>query len=140
MRALFGAVTLAGRPSPHAMPRTEKEASLIANMTSHSDAVTGFAVSPDHMFFVSASNDRTVKVRDTTRLERNVTSKLRHTYGQHYAKVKCVCTLDVAQCFSSAADDGNLHVVRAHIAQSATLPKYNKLQVIREHRVDNVIY
>ncbi len=43
------------------------EANLIANITSHSDAVTGFAVSPDHMFFVSASDDKTVKVWDTAR-------------------------------------------------------------------------
>ena len=114
------------------------EANLIANITSHSDAVTGFAVSPDHMFFVSASDDKTVKVWDTARLERNVTSKPRHTYGQHHAKVKCVCILEGVHCFASAADDGSLHVVRVHIAQSTTLPKYNKLQVIREHRVDNV--
>ncbi|KAF8958945.1 hypothetical protein BDZ97DRAFT_1839964 [Flammula alnicola] len=114
------------------------EANLIANMTSHSEAITGFAVSPDHMFFVSSSDDKTVKVWDTARLERNVTSKPRHTYGQHHARVKCVCILDGVHCFASAADDGSLHVVRVHITQGGALPKYNKLQVIREHRVDNV--
>ncbi|KAF9485745.1 other/VPS15 protein kinase [Pholiota conissans] len=114
------------------------EASLIANMTSHTEAVTGFAVSPDHMFFVSSSDDKTVKVWDTARLERNVTSKPRHTYEQHHAKVKCVCILDGVHCFASAAEDGSLHVVRVNITQSGPLPKYHKLQVIREHRVDNV--
>lgn len=114
------------------------EASLIANMTSHTEAVTGFAVSPDHMFFVSSSDDKTVKVWDTARLERNVTSKPRHTYSQHNARVKCVCILDGVHCFASAADDGSLHVVRVHITQAGALPKYNKLQVIREYRVDNV--
>lgn len=114
------------------------EASLIANLTSHSEAVTGLAVSPDHMFFVSSSDDKTVKVWDTARLERNVTSKPRHTYGQHHARVKCVCILEGVHCFASAADDGSLHVVRVHITQSGALPKYNKLQVIREHRVDTI--
>lgn len=114
------------------------EASLIANLTSHSEAVTGLAVSPDHMFFVSSSDDKTVKVWDTARLERNVTSKPRHSYGQHHARVKCVCILEGVHCFASAADDGSLHVVRVHITQSGALPKYNKLQVIREHRVDTV--
>jgi phosphoinositide-3-kinase, regulatory subunit 4 len=112
------------------------EATLIAHLGSHSDAITGLAVSPDHMFFVSASDDRTVKVWDTARLERNVTSKPRHTYGQHHARVKCICILESVHCFASAADDGSLHVVRVHVSPSGALPKYNKLQVIREHRID----
>ncbi|KAF5384296.1 hypothetical protein D9615_003308 [Tricholomella constricta] len=116
----------------------QTEASLIGHLASHSDAVTGIAVSPDHMFFVTASDDKTVKVWDTARLERNVTSKPRHTYGQHHARVKSVCILEGVHCFASAADDGSLHIVRVHITQSGALPKYNKLQVIREHRVDTV--
>ena len=112
------------------------EASLIAHFNSHSDAVTSIAISPDHMFFVSSSDDKTVKVWDTARLERNVTSKPRHTYNQHHARVKCVCMLEGVHCFASAADDGSLHIVRVHVSQSATLPKYSKLHTVREHRVD----
>ncbi|KAI0327534.1 hypothetical protein GY45DRAFT_1373135 [Cubamyces sp. BRFM 1775] len=112
------------------------EASLISHFNSHSDAVTGLAVSPDHMFFVSASDDKTVKVWDTARLERNVTSKPRHTYNQHHARVKCICMLEGVHCFASAAEDGSLHIVRVHVSQSGQLPKYNKLQVVREHRVE----
>ncbi|KDQ50203.1 hypothetical protein JAAARDRAFT_165024 [Jaapia argillacea MUCL 33604] len=113
------------------------ESLLIHHFQSHSDCVTGLAVSPDHAFFVSSSDDKTVKVWDTARLERNVTSKPRHTYAQHHARVKCVCTLEAVHCFASAADDGSLHVVRVPISQSGALPKYNKLQVIREHRVEH---
>lgn len=114
------------------------ETTLIAHLNSHGDAVTGLAVSPDHMFFVSASDDKTVKVWDTARLERNVTSKPRHTYGQHHARVKCVCILEGVHCFASAADDGSLHIVRVHVhvSQSGSLPKYSKLQVVREHRIE----
>ena len=112
------------------------EAALIAHLGSHTDAVTGLAVSPDHMFFVSASDDKTVKVWDTARLERNVTSKPRYSYTQHHARVKCVCMLEAVHCFASAAEDGSLHVVRVHVSQSGALPKYGKLQVVREHRVD----
>ncbi|KAI0753275.1 hypothetical protein C8Q80DRAFT_1096117 [Daedaleopsis nitida] len=112
------------------------EASLVAHFNSHSDAITGIAVAPDHMFFVSASDDKTVKVWDTARLERNVTSKPRHTYNQHHARVKSICMLEGVHCFASAADDGSLHIVRVHVGQSGTLPKYNRLQVVREHRVE----
>ncbi len=113
------------------------EVTVIANLTSHSEAITALAVSPDHMFFISASDDKTVKIWDTARLERNVTSKPRHTYGQHHARVKCVCILEATHCFASAADDGSVHVVRVHVTQSGALPKYGKLQVVREYRVDS---
>jgi len=116
------------------------DANLIANLTSHSEAITGLAVSPDHLFFVSSSDDKTVRVWDTARLERNVTSKPRQTYGQHHARVKCVCVLEGLHCFASAAEDGSLHVVRVHVTVpgAGALPKYNRLQVVREHRVENV--
>ncbi|KAJ3746567.1 hypothetical protein DFH05DRAFT_1607341 [Lentinula detonsa] len=115
------------------------DAALVAHLGSHSDAITGLAVSPDQMFFVSASDDKTVKVWDTARLERNVTAKPRHTYSQHHARVKCLCILEGVHCFASAADDGSLHIVRVHLSQhTGALPKYHKLQLVREHRVDTV--
>ena len=110
------------------------EATLITQLCSHSDAVTALAVSPDHVFFVSSSDDKTVKVWDTARLERNVTSKARFTYTQHQAKIKAVCILEGVHCFATAADDGSLHVVRVHVSQSGPLPRYTKIHTIREHR------
>ena len=122
------------RDATHKRP----EANLIAHLSPHTDAITGLAVSPDHMFFVSASDDKTVKVWDTARLERNVTSKPRHSYSQHHAKVKCVCTLEGVHCFASAAEDGSIHVVRVNVNQTGTLPKYGKLQALREHRLEHL--
>jgi phosphoinositide-3-kinase regulatory subunit 4 len=110
------------------------EAMLIAQLASHTDAVTAFAVSPDHLFFVSSSDDKTVKIWDTARLERNVTSKPRFSYAQHQAKIKAVCMLEGVHCFASAADDGSLHVVRVHVGQGSALPRYTKIHTIREHR------
>lgn len=116
------------------------ETNLVAHLGSHTDAITGVAVSPDHMFFISASDDKTVKIWDSARLERNVTSKARHTYGQHHAKVKAVCAIEGTHCFASAAEDGNIHVVRVHVTTGqgagAGLPKYGRLQMIREHRLN----
>ncbi|KAG6826329.1 hypothetical protein H0H92_000291 [Tricholoma furcatifolium] len=122
----------------HRDGKRQTDATLIAHLASHSDAITGIAVSPDHAFFVTASDDKTVKVWDTARLERNVTSKPRHTYNQHHARVKSVCMLEGVHCFASAADDGSLHINRVHITQTAALPKYGKLQLVREHRMDTV--
>jgi len=110
---------------------------LVANLTAHAGPVNCLIVSPDHLFFVSCSDDKTVKIWDTARLERNVTSKPRHTYAQHHARVTALCTIERTHCFASAAEDGSLHVVRVHVSQSGSLPKYNKTSIIREHRIDH---
>ncbi|KAF8752206.1 Protein kinase domain [Rhizoctonia solani] len=70
------------------------DALLISHMNAHDSRVNGIAVSPDHVFFISCSEDRTVKVWDTARLERNVTTKPRHVYTQHHAPVTCVCIIE----------------------------------------------
>lgn len=113
------------------------EATLVAHLHSHTDCITGLAVAPDHSFFVSASDDGSVKIWDTARLERSVTSKPRHTYTQHHARVKSVCIIEGVHCFASAAEDGSVHVVRVHVNSSGSLPKYGKLSVVREHRVES---
>ena len=133
-RRATGRHSFVSRDGTHKRP----EANLVAHLSPHSDAITGLAVSPDHMFFVSASDDKTVKVWDTARLERNVTSKPRHSYSQHHAKVKCVCMLEGVHCFASAAEDGSIHVVRVNVSQTGTLPKYGKLQAVREYRLEHV--
>ncbi|KAI0317986.1 ARM repeat-containing protein [Amylostereum chailletii] len=112
------------------------DATLVAHLSTHTDAITGLAVSPDHTFFVSASDDKTAKVWDTARLERNVTSKPRYSYAQHHSRVKCVCMLDGVHCFASAAEDGSVHVVRVNVSLGGALPKYTKIQTVREHRMD----
>jgi phosphoinositide-3-kinase regulatory subunit 4 len=113
------------------------DATLVAHLHSHTDCITGLAVAPDHSFFVSASDDGSVKIWDTARLERSVTSKPRHTYTQHHARVKSLCVIEGAYCFASAGEDGSVHVVRVHVNSSGSLPKYSKLSVVREHRVES---
>ncbi|KAG1774544.1 hypothetical protein EV702DRAFT_516334 [Suillus placidus] len=48
-----------------------------------------------------------------------------------------VCKLEGVYRFASAAEDGSLHVISVHVNQSGSLPKYGKLQTIREYRVDS---
>ncbi|KAG8848832.1 Serine/threonine-protein kinase [Serendipita sp. 411] len=111
---------------------------LVANIMAHNGPVNALVVAPDHAFFVSCSDDSTVKVWDTARLERNVTRKPRHVYIQHHASVTALCMLENSHCFASAASDGSLHVVRVHITYSNTsVAKYGKISIVREHRVDH---
>ncbi|EIW79923.1 WD40 repeat-like protein [Coniophora puteana RWD-64-598 SS2] len=124
---------------PGSTRRPAADATLIAHLSSHTAAITGLAVSPDHVFFVSCSDDGTVKVWDTARLERSVTAKPRATYAGHgQARVKAVCVVEGTHCFVSAGEDGGVHVVRVFVGGGGgyTVPKYGKLQLVREHRVE----
>lgn len=112
---------------------------LVANLTAHSGPVNALIVSPDHAFFVSCSDDKTVKVWDTAKLERNVTRKPRYIYNQQHAAITALCMLENSHCFASAAADGSLHVVRVHLTYTnAGVAKYGKISIVREHRVEQV--
>lgn len=113
------------------------DVTLLTHLNAHTAAINDVVVAPDHAFFVTCSDDKTVKVWDSARLERNVTSKPRQTYSQHHAPVTCVCMLEASHCFASAATDGSLHVVRVDLSQqTSSTPKYKALKVVREHRVE----
>jgi phosphoinositide-3-kinase regulatory subunit 4 len=108
---------------------------LIATLASHSAAINALAVAPDHAYFVSCSDDKTVKIWDTARLERNVTSKPRQTYSDHNARVTALTNLENLHCFASAADNGSIHIVRVQLSQTGSTPKYSKLKLLQEHQL-----
>lgn len=53
------------------------EGSLVAHLTEHQGAVNQMSLSPDHHFFATASDDGSVLLWDTQRLEKNVTNRSR---------------------------------------------------------------
>ena len=53
---------------------------LIAHLAEHRQSVNQLAVAGNGMFFASASNDETVKVWDSRRLEKDVSFKSRLSY------------------------------------------------------------
>ena len=55
---------------------------MAAHLSEHRGPVNQLRVSPDHNFFASCSDDGTIKIWDTQRLERNVTNRARLTYSQ----------------------------------------------------------
>ncbi|KZV87785.1 ARM repeat-containing protein [Exidia glandulosa HHB12029] len=113
------------------------EATLVTHLSAHAGPINSIVVSPDHLFFISCSDDKSVKIWDTSRLERNVTSKPRTAYLQHNSKVACLCIIEGTHCFASAGADGSIHIVRVHLTQGSSVPKYSKLTLVREYHVDN---
>jgi phosphoinositide-3-kinase, regulatory subunit 4 len=111
------------------------EGTLIAHLAEHKDSINSLSVSPDHLFFVTGSDDGTVKVWDTTRIERNVTSRSRHTY-QLGGKVTSTVILENSHCIASATDEGFIYVHRVDVNLGGPLPKYGKQRLIRQHKID----
>ncbi|GAA5975929.1 hypothetical protein JCM10908_005330 [Rhodotorula pacifica] len=112
------------------------EGTLIAHITEHTAAITAIDVAPDQLFFATASDDGTVKVWDCMRLEKNVTSKSRHTYQQG-GKVTSVCFLENSHCIASASTNGSVWIHRVDVSLSGQMPRYGKAQRIRQYTVDD---
>ncbi|PWY89814.1 protein kinase [Aspergillus heteromorphus CBS 117.55] len=105
---------------------------LVAAFGEHSAAVNRVVVSPDHTFFVTASDDGTVKVWDTTRLEKNLTPRCRQSYRHSTeAKVKALTFVENTHTFVSGANDGSIHAVKVDYGPA----RYGKLQLVRAYQL-----
>lgn len=107
------------------------EGSLVASFGEHTASVNRVLVAPDHNFFITGSDDGTVKIWDSNRLEKNVLFKSRQTYRHgHNVKVKALCFIENTRCFASGASDGSIHVVKVDFSPSTQ--RYGKLKLMRD--------
>lgn len=112
------------------------EGTLVTIFGEHSGPVNRVVVAPDHAFFVTASDDSTVKVWDTTRLERNLMPRSRQTYRHAAgAKVKALAFVENTHTFVSGATDGNIHAVKVDYHNVNESVRYGKLQLMREYQL-----
>lgn len=111
------------------------EGTLIAHLVEHAGSITSIQVAPDQLFFVTGSEDGTVKIWDTIRLEKNVTSRSRQTFSQG-GKIKAVCVLEHSHCVASASDNGTVWIHRVDVGLSGLMPKYGKQQLVRQYRTE----
>ncbi|KAF2750535.1 phosphoinositide 3-kinase regulatory subunit 4 [Sporormia fimetaria CBS 119925] len=113
------------------------EGVLMATFSEHTAAVTRVLVAPDYAFFITGSDDGTVKVWDTSRLERNVSRKSRQTFklGDN-VRVSSLTFLEQSYCYAVTGTDGSVHVVKINYFQGADgAGKFARHQVLREHQL-----
>ncbi|KAI1981539.1 Serine/threonine-protein kinase [Ophidiomyces ophidiicola] len=116
------------------------QGTLVAMFGEHTGPVNRVAVAPDHAFFVTASDDGTVKVWDTNRLEKNLTPRSRQTHHHDAgAKVKCVTFVENTYTFISAATDGSVHAIRIDYQNINDTPRYGKPRLVREYRIMSTV-
>ena len=112
------------------------EGILIATFGEHTGPINRVIPSPDHSFFITGSDDGTVKVWDTVRLERNLTHRSRQTYTHaEEAKVKCLCFVENTYIFVSGATDGTINVVKVDHTLVGDASKYGRLRRVRDYQL-----
>lgn len=104
-------------------------------MIEHSGPITSIVVSPDQIFFATGSEDGTVKIWDTIRLEKNFNSKSRQTYLQGGKIIKLIM-MENSRCVISCSDNGTVWIFRVEVNLVGSLPKYGKQAVVRQWRTD----
>ncbi|ODH47775.1 VPS15 protein kinase [Paracoccidioides brasiliensis] len=112
------------------------QGNLVAMFGEHSGPINRIAVAPDHAFFVTASDDGSLKIWDTTRLEKNLTPRSRQTHRHsNDARVKCVTFVENTHTFVSAATDGSIHAVRVDYRSINDAVRYGKPQIVRDYNL-----
>ncbi|KAF9349512.1 Serine/threonine-protein kinase [Mortierella sp. AD094] len=106
---------------------------LVAHLAEHKASVNQICVSPDHTFFVSCSDDGSVKIWDTARLEKNVANRARMSYNALGGKVTCISFIENTHSVAAASDNGSIHIFRVHYSAG----KYGKSEVVRKITLDD---
>jgi phosphoinositide-3-kinase regulatory subunit 4 len=114
------------------------EGQLVAMLGEHSRRITRIIVSPDHTFFVTASEDGYFRIWDTSRLERNVThrSRFRQSIGSGI-KITSACFIEATYSFVLTGSDGSVHFYKVPAAEKAEQHelKYSNTQAVRTWQI-----
>jgi phosphoinositide-3-kinase, regulatory subunit 4 len=108
----------------------------VATFGEHTYAINRILPSPDHAFFLTASDDGSVKVWDTLRLERNLIHRSRQTHKHAPgSQVKCVTFVENTHTFVSCATDGSVNVVKVDCTYVGDTTRYGKLRLKRTYQL-----
>ncbi|XP_057538324.1 serine/threonine-protein kinase VPS15 isoform X1 [Amaranthus tricolor] len=83
---------------------------LVAHLQEHRSAVNDIAVSTDQSFFVSASDDSTVRVWDSRKLEKDISFRSKLTYSLESSRALCITMIRGSAQVVVGACDGSIHL------------------------------
>ncbi|KAF1821881.1 protein kinase WD40 [Dissoconium aciculare CBS 342.82] len=110
--------------------------SVVAVLGEHTAKITRILPAPDHSFFLTASDDGSIKVWDAARLERNVTHRSRQTYRlAPGVRITSLCFIQATYSFVCTGSDGSVHAVKVDASESNSGIKYGKLRAVREWHI-----
>ena len=94
-----------------------KDATQLASLSEHSQAVTRLSVAQNQSFFVSASADKTARVWQISGLENNAYPRSALTYAMHTGRLTDVTTIENSHSVATACENGSIHVWRVDVAR-----------------------
>ncbi|KAK9768736.1 Serine/threonine-protein kinase, variant 2 [Basidiobolus ranarum] len=109
----------------------EFEGVLISNLTEHKSGINQICTSPDDRFFATCSDDGSIRIWDTSRFEKNATTKSRVMYHQG-GKIKCMTFIENTYSLATGSDNGSIHIFKVNYQSSGNTPKYGKCRLIRK--------
>ncbi|KAJ8768798.1 hypothetical protein K2173_023702 [Erythroxylum novogranatense] len=108
---------------------------LVAHLQEHRSAVNDIAISHNHSLFVSASDDSTLKVWDSRKLEKDISFRSRLTYHLEGSRALCTVMLRNSVQVVVGACDGMLHLFSVdHISRGLgnVVEKYSGIADIKK--------
>lgn len=126
------------------------EGRLLAVLGEHTAAIRRVLVVADQAFFITASDDGTVKIWDPSRLERHLSLGARQTYGLgEDVCVTSLCFVEQTYCFVATGSDGSVHVVKVNFQEDkeednkgeiVVTRKFSRPRMLREYQLSEGDY
>ena len=108
----------------------------VATFGEHTGAINRVLPSPDHTFFITASDDGSIKVWDTLRLEKSLIHRSRQTYRHaEGAAVTCIAFVENTHTFITCANDGAIALIKVEVEYVGDTTKYSKLRLKRAYQL-----
>lgn len=134
-------ITMKRADATNKHPNWRPQGVLIATFGEHTGRINRVVPSPDHAFFISGSEDGTVRVWDTFRLEKNLAHRSRQTFTHHDgAAITALCFVENTHTFISAAADGTIKAVKIDYSLEKETPKYGRQRIMRNYQLPSPEY
>ncbi|GFN76933.1 phosphoinositide 3-kinase regulatory subunit 4 [Plakobranchus ocellatus] len=86
---------------------------LVAHLQEHRGAINRLSVSPDHKFFASCSNDGSVRIWESGKLEgKTAANRSKVCLNKQGGRIKCVTFLEKSNSVVSVSDNNSIHLYR----------------------------
>ncbi len=123
------------KPSALRNAHSGHEPTLLGSYNAHAKAIIGIVVSPDNLFYATASMDGVVNVWDINRLERNVSSKPRLSYTSLGKRLYAICGIENTHCVAISTEDG-FEIIRVFSSVSNGHRRYGRVERMKRYQAE----